>query len=83
LFGSCIILYTECVKIKENNSGAEGLIFKAKSQENVIICVNVNMRTGYFFRSQPMRLKQYYLRRNTDNELTKLRICSQKLFRQQ
>ena len=28
LFGSCIIhiLYTECAKIKKNNSGAEGLI---------------------------------------------------------
>ena len=28
LFGSCIIhiLYTECVKIKKNNSGAKGLI---------------------------------------------------------
>ena len=31
LFGSCIIhiLYTECAKIKKNNSGAKGLIFSA------------------------------------------------------
>jgi len=50
----------------------------------VIICVNVDMLTGYFSAANRRGLNnikiKYYLRCKKDNELTKLQICSQKRF---
>jgi len=48
LFGSCIIdiLYTECAKIKKNNSGAKRLI---KIQPDATVCRYLLIKSLYMF----------------------------------